>query len=268
MIAVGIDAGSRAIKAVVWDGRSGSILASGSVDQGVEQRRMARELLDRLLKDAGIERDRIARIVATGYGRNLIDFADATVTEITCHARGVAHLEPDVRTVIEIGGQDNKVIRLNADGTVRDFDMNDRCAAGTGRFLEMVAVRLGVPLGELGGLSEQSQCPTPISSMCAVFAETEIIGLLASGRTPADIVAGVLAAIARRIAALAGRNLPSPICFTGGVALVPGMARALEAAFSQPVCVVPQPLITGALGAALLAGGGPTRPTATDRQTV
>ena len=253
MITAGIDAGSRTIKAVLWDGEKSSVVNSGAVDQGVEQRRLARELVDRLLSELGIGWSQIARTVATGYGRNLIDFADARITEITCHATGVAHVVPSARTIIEIGGQDNKIIRLDDKGTVRDFDMNDRCAAGTGRFLEVVATRLGVQLDELGSLVRESRSPTPISSMCAVFAETEILGLLAGGSPPADIVAGVQAAISRRVSAMAGRNLAAPICFTGGVALVPGMAQALETALGHPVCLAPQPLQTGALGAALLA---------------
>ena len=131
--------------------------------------------------------------------------------------------------------------------------MNDRCAAGTGRFLEVVATRLGVQLDEIGILVQQSRFPTTISSMCAVFAETEIVGLLAVGKLPADIVVGVQAAISQRVSAMAGRNLVCPICFTGGGALVPGMAEALQKALGQPVCLAPQPLLTGALGAALLA---------------
>jgi predicted CoA-substrate-specific enzyme activase len=253
MITAGIDAGSRTIKVVLWDSETMAVINSGAVDQGVEQRRLARELVDRLCGGAGVAGHRIARTIATGYGRNLIDFADANITEITCHATGVAHIVPATRTIIEIGGQDNKVIRLDEKGAVRDFDMNDRCAAGTGRFLEVVATRLGVQLDELGQLVRQSRSPTPISSMCAVFAETEIVGLLASGRHPADIVAGVQAAISVRVAAMAGRNLTGPICFTGGVALVPGMAEALEKALGHAVCLAPQPLLTGAIGAALLA---------------
>jgi predicted CoA-substrate-specific enzyme activase len=253
MITAGIDAGSRTIKAVLWDSEKNTILSSGAVDQGIEQRRLARELVDRLLNQIGLNHPQIARTVATGYGRNLIDFADAHITEITCHAAGVLHVAPSTRTIIEIGGQDNKVIRLDPQGMVRDFDMNDRCAAGTGRFLEMVATRLGVPLAGLGDLVRQSQSPAPISSMCAVFAETEIVGLLAAGRHPADIVAGVQTAISRRVGSMAGRNLAASICFTGGVALVPGMAQALQAALGHPVSLAPQPLLTGALGAALLA---------------
>ena len=253
MITAGIDAGSRTIKVVLWDTEKKAVLKSGAVDQGIEQRRLALELVDRLLQESGSNRSQIARSIATGYGRNLIDFANSQITEITCHARGVAHAVPGTRTIIEIGGQDNKVIRLDGRGTVRDFDMNDRCAAGTGRFLEMVATRLGVQLDELGVLVRQSASPTPISSMCAVFAETEIVGLLAGGRHPSDIVAGVQAAISQRVSAMAGRSLTGPVCFTGGVALVPGMAQALEKALGHPVCLAPHPLMTGALGAALLA---------------
>lgn len=253
MITAGIDAGSRTIKVVLWDSEKSAVLNFGAIDQGIEQRRLARELVDRLSNTSGTGRLQITRTVATGYGRNLIDFADANITEITCHATGVAHVAPSTRTIIEIGGQDNKVIRLDERGTVRDFDMNDRCAAGTGRFLEVVATRLGVPLDELGALVQKSRRPASISSMCAVFAETEIVGLLAGGRHPADIVAGVQAAISRRVGAMAGRNLATPICFTGGVALVPGMAQALEKALGHPVGLAPQPLLTGALGAALLA---------------
>jgi predicted CoA-substrate-specific enzyme activase len=139
---------------------------------------------------------------------------------------------------------------------VHDFIMNDRCAAGTGRFLEVVATRLGVRLAGLGEMAGRSRNPAVISSMCVVFAETEIIGLLAGGGAPADIARGVQKAIAARIVGLAGRQISSPIVFTGGVAMVPGMAAALEEALEQPVTVAPSPQMTGALGAALLAGDG------------
>ena len=142
MICAGIDAGSRSIKAVLFDTDRSHILASGLTDQSVEQERLAAELFEKLLKKAGLERSQISGVVATGYGRNAIRFADTTITEITCHARGVHRLVPDARTIIEIGGQDSKVISLEDGGRVRDFAMNDRCAAGTGRFLEMVAARL------------------------------------------------------------------------------------------------------------------------------
>jgi len=182
-----------------------------------------------------------------------VTFADTTITEITCHACGVHHGRPDARTIVDIGGQDSKVLRLDDGGKVRDFVMNDRCAAGTGRFLEVLATRLEVQLGDLGKLARRAKNPAAISSMCVVFAETEIIGLLASGENPANIVAGVQGSMATRIASMAGRCVPGPVLFTGGVALVPGMAKALEAALGCSVQVARQPQVTGALGAALLA---------------
>ncbi len=254
MICAGIDAGSRSIKVVLFDTEQSRVLASGLADQGVEQPRLATELFERALREAGVGRDQVAAIVATGYGRNLIRFADTTITEITCHAKGVHHLVPEARSIIEIGGQDSKLILLEEGGRVRDFAMNDRCAAGSGRFLEVVAARLGVDLETLGEISRASQKPALISSICVVFAETEIIGLLAEGWQVADIAAGVQSSIASRVAAMAGRAVETPVCFTGGVALQSGMVRALEEALSNPVRVVPTPQFTGALGAAILAG--------------
>ena len=253
MICAGIDAGSRATKVVLFDSEQSHILGSALADQGIEQQRLAAELLGRACQDAHIERTAIKTIVATGYGRNAIRFANTTITEITCHAQGVHHVAPEVRTIIEIGGQDSKFITLEDAGRVRDFAMNDRCAAGSGRFLEVVATRLGVDLSTLGDLSRNSQQAALISSMCVVFAETEIIGLLAEGIAPADIAAGVQNAIAQRVATLAGRIVTPPVCFTGGVALQSGMVRALETALSCPVSVAPLPQYTGALGAAILA---------------
>jgi predicted CoA-substrate-specific enzyme activase len=200
-----------------------------------------------------VSREDVAAIVATGYGRNAVSIANTTITEITCQAVGVHHLVPKAMTVIDIGGQDSKLLRLDASGKVRDFAMNDRCAAGTGRFLEVVAQRLGVELESLGSMASRSRNPAAISSMCVVFAETEIIGLLASGTAGEDIVAGVQAAIAARIIGMAGRNVNPPILFTGGVAMISGMDAALKAALGQPVAISPDPQMTGALGAAILA---------------
>ena len=253
MIHAGIDAGSRAIKVVLFDDESGQIAARGIADQGVAQETLAVELLEKLLTENQLPKKLITRIVATGYGRNLIGFAHKKVTEITCHAAGVHHALPDARTIIEIGGQDSKAIALKEDGTVRDFAMNDRCAAGTGRFLEVVATRLTVDLKTLGQFAGRSTKPAAISSMCVVFAETEIIGLLASGTVPEDIASGVQASIAARVGTMAGRKIAPPVAFTGGVALIPGMAAALEKVLKQPVTIPPEPQMTGALGAALLA---------------
>ncbi len=249
----GVDAGSRAIKVVIYDPSSGEIAAAAAADQGVNCAKIARDLFDAALEKRAAARSKIGGIAATGYGRNAIDFADATVTEITCHARGVFHLLPGTRTVIEIGGQDSKVLVLDGDGSVRDFAMNDRCAAGTGRFLEVVADRLGIPLQSLGDAAARSANPAAISSTCIVFAETEIIGLLAHGTPPEDIVAGVQNSVAARVAGLVGARITPPVAFTGGVALVDGMRRALEMFVGQPVAIPPHPQFTGALGAAIVA---------------
>jgi predicted CoA-substrate-specific enzyme activase len=168
----------------------------------------------------------------------------------------VHHLVPEGASIVEIGGQDSKVTKLGPKGNVLDFAMNDRCAAGTGRFLEVVAVRLERELDALGRLATTSRTPASISSMCVVFAETEIIGLLAAETPPADIAAGVQQAICRRVAALAGRRLADPVVFTGGVALVPGMREALEAVLGRPVLAAPTPQLTGAIGAAIIAARG------------
>jgi len=253
MLCAGIDAGSRATKVVLIDSSSGRVMGRAIEDQGVAQERLAADLLERTCRETGVEPGAIGAIVATGYGRNAVRFADTTITEITCHARGVAHLAPAVRTVIEIGGQDSKCILLEEGGRVRDFAMNDRCAAGSGRFLEVVAARLGVDLATLGDLSRGSTKPAAISNMCVVFAETEIIGLLAEGVSTPDIAAGVQSAIAQRVAALAGRTVRGPVCFTGGVALQGGMVRALQTVLACEVWVPDLPQFTGALGAALLA---------------
>jgi predicted CoA-substrate-specific enzyme activase len=253
MIVVGIDAGSRAIKVVLLDRRDGRVLAKGRADQGVEADALVQGLLDGLLAVAGAARDQVRYTVATGYARNLVSTADTTITEITCHARGVFHLRPEARTVVEIGGQDSKLLRLDERGAVRDFYMNDRCAAGTGSFIELAARRLGVGLEALGDLARNSRSPASISSMCAVFAETEIIGLLAGGAAKEDVIAGVQRSVAQRIASMAGRDVQPPVVFTGGVALVPGMDRALAQALSHDVAVCPDPQMSGALGAALLA---------------
>jgi predicted CoA-substrate-specific enzyme activase len=161
---------------------------------------------------------------------------------------------PEAMTILEMGGQDSKLIRLDADGLVRDFSMNDRCAAGTGRFLEVVAARLEVPLQGLGDLAALSTSPANISSTCVVFAESEIIGLLADGVCRQDIVAGVQRSIAQRIVSMAAGNPEEPVVFTGGVALISGMKSAIETALGKAIVLAPDPLMTGALGAAILAG--------------
>lgn len=253
MMYAGIDAGSRAIKIIILNGESLQLVASGIEDQGIKQEEIARDLFESICEQNGIKRSDIRKIIATGYGRNLIHFADTQITEITCHACGVRHYISDAMTIIDIGGQDSKVIKLRENGVVQDFSMNDRCAAGTGRFLEIVAQRLNSTLETFGEQALRSTTPSHISNMCVVFAETEIIGLLASNTPTEDIGAGVMNAVISRVISMAGRHISTPVIFTGGVAQIPGMKKALESILQKEVTIPPHPQYTGALGAALLA---------------
>jgi len=252
MIGCGIDAGSRAMKVVLMDASGNRVISAEHADQRPDQAQLAAELFERALKKAGLARQDVGLIVATGYGRQLLADAGTTVTEITCQARGVRSLVPDVRSIVDIGGQDSKVIFLDAHG-VRDFAMNDRCAAGTGQYLELTASRLGVSLAELGRLASSSTRPAAINSMCAVFAESEIVSLLASGAATPDIAAGVFHSAAKRIATLAGLRLVPPVIFTGGAALIPGLERFLAEALGRDLTIAADPHLTAARGAALIA---------------
>ena len=253
MISAGIDSGSRTIKVVIYDSDRGRVLAKGVADQGIHQSKRASELYNSLLEQANLSRSDISNVIATGYGRNLIDFADRVVTEITCQAAGVLHQLPGVKSIIDIGGQDSKFILVDSAGKVRNFAMNDRCAAGTGRFLEVTATRLDIEIDQLSELANKSENPESISSMCVVFAETEIISLLAEGKKPADIAKGVMRAIASRVVSMSGNNLLTPIAFTGGVALIDNMRDIIEDLVKDQVIVVPDPQVTAALGAAVIA---------------
>jgi len=253
MYFVGIDIGALTVKAVVLD-EQGKIVASGLVRSRHNSRQVAAQLVEGLLAREGIVHERVGYTVVTGYGRVTYDAANEEISEITCHAQGAVHLCPNARTVIDIGGQDSKVIRVHPQGHVIDFAMNDRCAAGTGRFLEVMAKALEVDVEELGPLSQQSQHPVTISSTCTVFAESEVIGQMSRGTPKADIVAGVHAAIASRVAGLAGQvGLEETVVMTGGVANNIGVVRALEKQMGLPIHLPPEPQLVGALGAALLA---------------
>jgi predicted CoA-substrate-specific enzyme activase len=191
--------------------------------------------------------------ICHGYGRVIFDQAGKTITEIKCHARGIAELYPGVRTIIDIGGQDSKVISIGPKGQVVDFAMNDKCAAGTGRFLQVMATALGLDVSELGDNEDPSRIHM-ISSMCTVFAESEIIGLLARGNPKGGIIAGLHQSVGRRVAAMARRmGIKEQVAFTGGVALNPGLQRALEEEIGTEIIVPEACQYTGALGAALLA---------------
>jgi len=253
-LTLGLDLGSRAVKAVLFDPAHAKILAVSVRDATTDKKLDADALLRSVLETSAASRADIARIVATGYGRIQAGFADETLTEIACHAAGVTSLHPEVRTIIEIGGQDSKAILLTADGRVRDFAMNDRCAAGSGRFLEVAARILGTDLEGLAEMARQAAAESEISSTCVVFAESEMIGMLARGFRREDVAAGIHRSIARRIAGLAERTgVCPPIAFTGGVAMNKAMAAALGQELKERLLIPPDPRITGALGAALIA---------------
>lgn len=253
MIVAGIDLGSLATKTVILDidatMLSFHILRSGPVYHGV-----AETSLGKALDSAGLARDDVAYIVSTGYGRRRAPFADAEVTEITCHARGAKYIIPEARTVIDIGGQDSKVILVNEKGHVVNFVMNDKCAAGTGRFLEVMANSLDVSIERLGEFSLQSQQEVEVSSMCTVFAESEVISLRAEGCAVMDIIAALHRAIARRIIGMVGQvGMREKVAMTGGVAKNIGVVRALEYKLGTNIILPDEPQISGALGAALIA---------------
>jgi predicted CoA-substrate-specific enzyme activase len=253
MIYAGIDIGSLSTDVALLSADR-ALLGSAITATGASTRKAAREALDAALAAAGARREDIVCTVATGYGREMAEIADLRVTEITCHARGARHLFPGALTVLDIGGQDSKVIRLSHDGKVADFAMNDKCAAGTGRFLEVMARTLEMDLEQMGGRSLLAARSLPISSTCTVFAETEVVSLIASGADPDDIAWGVHLAISERIGALAERiGIVAPAVMTGGVAKNPAARKALEDRFRIRFLVPEEPQLAGALGAALIA---------------
>ena len=248
----GIDIGSTMSKAVVVDSE-GVIRGYVVGPTGAEHRRRANKVMEDVLHKAGITLDEVAYIISTGYGRVNVPFADKQVTELTCHAKGVASLFPDVRTAIDIGGQDAKVLKIK-NSRLTDFLTNDKCAAGTGRFLEVAAETLGLGLNEMGQISLQSDTPVKINSLCTIFAQQEIISRLSEGQPLTDILAGVYIAVTTRVVKLARQlKVEPPIVFTGGVAKNAGMVKAMETVLGMPILVPEEPLITGALGAAILA---------------
>lgn len=254
MPVAGVDVGSVAAKAVVLDEEKKIVLGRAVLPTGWNSREAGEQVLQAACRAAGVETAALRRVVGTGYGRVALPFADKVVTEISCHARGASCLFPATGVVLDIGGQDSKVIAVE-DGAVQDFVMNDKCAAGTGRFLQVLSGILGMELPELGQAAVGK--PVAISSMCAVFAETEIIGLLAQGTAPADIAAGVYLSIARRMRGLAARiPLKGECTFTGGLAISSAFSGLLAAELGVPVNVPDDPQTVGALGAALVAARG------------
>lgn len=228
------------------------IHASVAYHTGAEHRRLANKVMEEALKLAGLSIDALDYIIATGYGRINVPFADRQLTELTCHARGVSSFFPNVRLAIDIGGQDAKGLKIK-DGKLLDFVMSDKCAAGTGRFLEVLAQTLGLQVEELGPLSLKSKHKISISSTCTIFAQQEVINNLSEGAAVEDIVAGLHDAIASRVSRMVQRLKIEPdVVFTGGVAKNIGVVKALEENLKCKVFVPDQPLLSGAIGAAII----------------
>jgi (R)-2-hydroxyacyl-CoA dehydratese activating ATPase len=245
----GIDIGSTMTKVVLMDEE---VISSVIGPTGPEQRRLANKVMEAALEKAGLPFSSITYVVATGYGRINVPFADKQITEISCHARGVAHILPSAKTIIDIGGQDSKAIKIQ-NGRPVDFVMNDKCAAGTGRFIELTADALGVPLDEVGSRALEGAHPAKISSICTVFAVQEVVTRLAEGVPLNDLLAGILESLARRISGMVNRvRVTKDVVITGGGAKNVGLVKALSEKLGCDVLVPPDPFLTGAVGAALL----------------
>ena len=248
MISLGLDSGSSMTKAVLLEDTK--IIDTKMIPTSISPRKS----LEALYREIKKQHKEIDVIVTTGYGRNLLDQADFKITEITCHAAGAFFMNPDCDTIIDIGGQDSKVITIDDLGCVTDFLMNDKCAAGTGRFLDVIAKVLEVDLNDLEKLDEQSKVDVAISSTCTVFAESEVISQLARGTKIEDIVKGIHTAIASRVGSLAKRvGIKDQVVMTGGVALNQGMVRALEKNIGFKIHTSEYCQLNGAIGAALFA---------------
>jgi (R)-2-hydroxyacyl-CoA dehydratese activating ATPase len=252
LLTCGVDIGARSIEVVILKDRE--ILISIVQDSGISPSQNGEAAFREALDSAAVKQSDLSGIVSTGYGRNYFKPAHRSVSEIVCHARGASYLFPSARTVIDIGGQDSKLIELDDKGRPTDFVMNDRCAAGTGKFIEMTGSVLGIPVSEMNRIITPEDGRVDISSMCAVFAESEIVGLLHRGCTVPAILNGIFHAVAKRTLCMAGRAKIEPdVVFTGGVAKIEGIRHALAQEAGYQPLVPPDPQITGALGAALIA---------------
>jgi len=246
----GIDVGSTMTKTVILNK---GIIASIIGPTGPEQRRLANKVMEEALNRAALSFQAITYIVSTGYGRINVPFADKQFTEITCHAKGIVNLFPKAKTIIDIGGQDVKGIKIDAAGKIVDFVMNDKCAAGSGRFIEVIADTLGVPLDKVGDLSLQSKNPAKISNICTIWAQQEVAASLAQGISISDLLAGVHHSLADRICRMVNRlRVEEVVIVTGGGAKNRGLLKALSEQLGHEILVPEEPLITGALGAALM----------------
>lgn len=237
-------------KVVIMDS---DIISSVIGPTGPEQRRLANKVMEKALDQIKLPFDDISYVVATGYGRINVPFADKQITEISCHAKGAAFFFPDAKTIIDIGGQDSKGIKIDHNGRPVNFVMNDKCAAGSGRFLEVIANVLGITIEDMGKIGLEGKNPSQISNICTVFAEQEVVARLAEGAQLNNLVAGVLESLANRVTRMVKRiHLEREVVFTGGGAKNIGLVKALSEKIGYKVLVPPDPLLTGAIGAALL----------------
>jgi predicted CoA-substrate-specific enzyme activase len=249
----GIDVGSLSTDVVVLD-ENDRILGYSIISTGANSTDAAEEAYEKALGTAGVRREQVKRVVATGYGRVSVPFADKKMTEISCHSLGAYKLFPDTGMVIDIGGQDSKVIRVGAGGKVLDFTMNDKCAAGTGRFLEVMAAKLQVTLEEMGDLSLKGGGEARISSVCTVFAESEVVSLVAKNHPKEEIIRGLHRAIVNRVwSMVAAIGVQGVVTMTGGVAKNKGVVAFMEEKLGKAIHVYHEPQIVGAFGAALFA---------------
>ena len=251
--AAGVDVGSTQTKAVVID-ESGEIVGRALTDTGANVMAAAEKAFAMAVADASVDEEEVEFVIGTGYGRYKVTFGNAQVTEISCHARGAVHMFPKTRTVLDMGGQDTKAIRVGEHGEIGDFCMNDKCAAGTGRFLGAASTALEIPLGELGPTALRAERTVKISTTCTVFAESEILSWLGKGRKVEDILLGVHQSISSRSIGLLRRvGIEPEVTFTGGVAKNTGMIKTLEDGLGLKINVSPDSHYMGALGAALFS---------------
>jgi len=251
-LVAGVDVGAATAKALLL--HDGRILAFEVIPTGYSVAQAATEVTQAALLKTEYRLEHLEYVVSTGYGRNGVPFSNEAVTEIICHAKGAHFLFPNIRAIIDIGGQDSKAIELDETGRVIDFVMNDKCAAGTGRFLEVMANVLQLDLEKLGSIALESKQPCTITNTCTIFAESEIVSLRAEGRSREDLVAGLHKSVASRVAIMAKHlRLSEPIVFTGGVAKNIGVKAALEQELRLTITVPEEPQVVGALGAALIA---------------
>lgn len=252
MICAGIDIGSNTSKAALLKDRQ--LLTVCVQKTGYDHVQAGAQVFDSALKASGLQPGAVSSIVATGYGRASLDFADKALTEIICHGAGAFFMNPEIRGVIDAGGQDSKAVLLDAGGKAADFSMNDKCAAGTGRFLEVMANALDVDLDRMGEFGLSASSPSKISSICTVFAESEVISMIARRQKREDIIAGIHDSAAARVAILARKiKLKAPVMMTGGVAKNKGMVQALERRLGFELLIGDYPQENGAIGAAVLA---------------